>query len=379
MNLDMIAILTNPCICFLFFVVVFVFIFWSKSQQWIYLDDIYEYPLTGFLSLGIALVMGLVFLTILIAEIQKIYTEVDKLGSYEFWKRRLTQMCEINQCFGDWKIDKCTRQKDGKSKGRQNLSSLSRKNLHDVEDMTDTQLKDLHSWLQHEKCSDGTNLHGKRPIVFYRLYVFFWRASWNEILLPDEMFETILWPKYKFCSRLLIAFLYLFIILPISAIVFLPGFFTFGFCWSSTVKMQLFGGPIYENPSTDKHVKTMACEVRDIRDSLRDGIQRMETILAEMNQRNQTMEGQMGDIEQGFHGMNANHDQNARIIRESIDRMENLLENMIQRQVGNREINQSLRDIEAIVNPPQAVVMLVNDDINRIIRIVQGIQQQLPA
>ena len=208
--------------------------------------------------MGFALITGILLLNILIVEIGRIYTQVDKFGRFEFWTRRLAVVNEI-ACSFSWLIQ-CFRY----FSHRYNFASWCRSEERFPFANTSTWVyQDLDNYARKSEVDRdfffwyrfGNSKFAKAPKCCERWKVFVNRAPFGDCLFPGESFERALCcDRWKTLSRFAVFISYPFVLL-LLLVRLLPGIL-FGIFLPLSVKKDFFYGPLEEAPTSDQNVKS---------------------------------------------------------------------------------------------------------------------------
>ena len=199
-------------------------------------------------SFCFAIVVGILLLNILIAKISNVFTEVTDESQTAFWTNRLEFVAEVNAIMRNPIMRKLIPEGivHPEEKGsRRPLGAYEEEwvmKCHD-ENMT----KDFFMWWYYAWKKDN-----KRPPLRTRLKYFYKYGSMEDIMLPGQVFQNILFGrKYNEelkGANLLIAtslsYLHYLAGFIYAVVVFVLGLVSFGFFWPKEMNEVLFFGPV---------------------------------------------------------------------------------------------------------------------------------------
>jgi hypothetical protein len=305
------------------------------TSNWSFLDDEAE----GFqtiISYAFAFIVGILLLNILIAIISDAFSEIERRGDLEYWKYRLNFEHETQRAYTV--VLSCVRpikqtlvegsiilMKKDKAVPARTISQAPKRGLgkksisvrdyfftKDLEEPDEVQPRisfSDDSFITYEKLS-GIDIHfffqwwfdrdsGSHtnipPPLKIRLWYFFKRASYEEIIYPGKTFENVVMGiKYNeegsgesFVITRLFTFLLIFVNTIIMIGVFLLGLVTFGLCWPGKIRERLFFGPtIKKNDEMTKLKSEIDCkfskaheEVVELHDTVEKMFKNQEDLL----------------------------------------------------------------------------------------------------
>ena len=200
-------------------------------------------------SFCFAIVVGILLLNILIAKISNVFTEVTDESQTAFWTNRLEFVAEVNAIMRNPIMRKLIPEVilHPEEKGSRRPLGVYEEEwvmkCHD-ENMT----KDFFMWWYYT----WKNEDNKRPPLRTRLKYFYKYGSMEDIMLPGQVFQNILFGrKYNEelkGANLLIAtslsYLHYLAGFIYAVVVFVLGLVSFGFFWPKEMNEILFFGPV---------------------------------------------------------------------------------------------------------------------------------------
>lgn len=243
-----------------------------------------------------AFTIGILLLNIIIALIRNVFTEVEQNGQRAFWLKRLRFISESQSLnivvllrrflpkkqvgnlddelddgnaqaaaplMSEGEVDEASNMKEEESKGdADELDNNSARNgcnyIGNWGQIRNVKERDFIYWYKADK---GDNEVRTAPSLLWCLLFFLKIAKWDEMYVPSMAFRKVLVgvPQEKnierFDKKLLgwigSSMLCLFVIIPLTPIVFVLGLFTGGYFWSKEMKVNIFFGEI-EVPLLEK-------------------------------------------------------------------------------------------------------------------------------
>eukprot|EP00551_Chaetoceros_affinis_P011234 CAMPEP_0203672164 /NCGR_PEP_ID=MMETSP0090-20130426/7743_1 /ASSEMBLY_ACC=CAM_ASM_001088 /TAXON_ID=426623 /ORGANISM="Chaetoceros affinis, Strain CCMP159" /LENGTH=1111 /DNA_ID=CAMNT_0050537419 /DNA_START=102 /DNA_END=3437 /DNA_ORIENTATION=+ len=266
------------------------------TSNWSFLDDEAE----GFqtvISYAFAFIVGILLLNILIAIINNEYNTTERSGDVEYWRYRLNFEDETQRMYSNYrgiikplkyivtdglrilwekeKISNLDSSKKGDHDNRQTpkpgikrMASLRdyyfTKDLEESSDKIFNRISfNTYSSVEFNKLGvnerreffefwyDWNSSSSDPPPLKKRMWYFYNRAKWEEIIYPDQSFENVVMGiKYNaegsglvFVSVRLLSYLVMLVNIVLIVGLFLLGLATFGICWPNNLKKRLFYGP----------------------------------------------------------------------------------------------------------------------------------------
>lgn len=315
------------------------------TSNWSFLDEEAEGFQTS-ISYAFAFIVGILLLNILIAVINNAFSTIERSGDLEYWRYRLsfeheTQLLysigvtfvrPLNQAVRDSSCLLFHGNDEPTSSNKANIDEGTRPSNRpklSIESRT-TSIRD-YFFTESFRDDDSTHRTFRRirfdtfslkefdelkeldrnlffkwwydypvgvgiPPLNYRLWYYFTRASWDEVIYPGQSFENVL-IGVKFhedvsgvrfiLARILSSVIFLFNTIILVGL-FIMGLMTFGLCWPVKMKERLFFGPLAPNQKNESirlkaelecKIRTVQDEVSEVKNSLKNISSKQDELL----------------------------------------------------------------------------------------------------
>ena len=277
------------------------------TSNWSFLDEEAEGFQTS-ISYAFAFIVGILLLNVLIAVINNAFSTIERSGDLEYWRYRLSFENETQFLYSigvtfvrplkrvirngfsllfkhrsvtitdhDTKKNKEKKQSHRPKFGVENRVNSMRdyffteSSFKDPTHQTVTRIRfDAFSRDQFNKLLEGDqkqffkwwyncNGYSEMPPFNCRLWYYFTRASWDEIIFPGQSFENIVMginfredgSGMRFIFARMFSYVIFILNIILLIVLFIMGMLTFGICWPMKMKERLFFGPLAPNQKNE--------------------------------------------------------------------------------------------------------------------------------
>lgn len=297
------------------------------TSNWSFLDEEAEGFQTS-ISYAFAFIVGILLLNVLIAIINNAFSNIERSGDLEYWRYRLSFENETQLLYSigatfvrplgrivceGWTLLFQDGLKSVSSKKKKAFNRrpklepeirsnsirdyfFSESSIRDLKDIAISRIRfdtfSIHEFNTLEDYEQNLFFNwwfdypdSYLPSIKQRLWYYFTRASWDEIIFPAQSFENILigirfheeGSGIRFVIARTLTYFSFMLNIIMLVVLFMLGLFTFGICWPRKMKERLFFGPLSPNQKNEhallrlemeSKINLVRDEVSEVRDSL---------------------------------------------------------------------------------------------------------------